>query len=240
MADVVNTQLPAAQPVSSATDAAGAGAPNGNGATASGTVDAGNGFDAKKFVPVEQLNALRSSLDQQNARMRQQLEAAQKQLAEIQKASEEQKVRGMSDDERAAYELEKEAYETEKARQEANDARQSAEYMRNLFDLKMYYASKGAPQEIVNIADPAEMQDKLLNWYGEQLKERQRQIDELKAQSAKPPAVTPPQVSTHKPGSGTAAKVKWSTIGIGSAEEAKVFEDLKQGRINVEDIDFAS
>lgn len=234
MADI-DTQLPAAQ-AGSATDAAPAGVPNGQGTTASGTVDAG--FDPKRFVPVEDLNKLRSTLDRQNAQMRQQLEQAQKQLADMQKASEEQKLKGMSDDERAAYELEREAYETERVRQEAEQSKQSADYMRNLFDLKMYYAQKGAPPEIVNIVDPAEMQDKFLSWYADKTQRLERELADLKAQSTKPPATTPPQVTTHKPGSGTAAKVKWSNIKFGTPEEAKLFEDLKLGRITENDIDF--
>lgn len=237
MADA-GVQLPAASVPGSEVDAGAAGVPNGNGMSAGGKVDAGTGFDPKQFVPVTDLNKLRSSLDQQNAQLRKQLEATQKQLVEIQKAAEESKLKGMTDDERAAYEIEREQYEAEQARIEAGKAMQSAEYMRNLFDLKMYYAQKGAPADIVNVTDPAEMQDKFLNWYAEQLNAKQKEIDQLKASAAKPPAVTPPQVSTHKPNAGLTAKIKWSTIKVGSPEEDKLFEDLKYGRITTEDIDY--
>ena len=103
----------------------------------------------------------------------------------------------------------------------------------------MYYSQKGAPPEIVNISDPAEMQDKFLGWYAEQLRAKQREIDELKASATKP-SVTPPQVTTHKPGSGNTAKIKWSTIKVGSPEEEKLFLDLKYGRISTDDIDYAA
>lgn len=239
MADV-DTQLPTASAPGSEVDAGAAGVPNGKGMSAGGKVDAGSpGFDPKQFVPVQDLNKLRSTLDQQNSQLRKQLEATQKQLAEIQKAAEESKLKGMTADERAAYEIEREQYEAEQAKAEASKAVQSAEYMRNLFDLKMYYSQKGAPPEIVNISDPAEMQDKFLGWYAEQLRAKQREIDELKASATKP-SVTPPQVTTHKPGSGNTAKIKWSTIKVGSPEEEKLFLDLKYGRISTDDIDYAA
>lgn len=240
MADV-DTQLPTANVAGSEVDAGTAGVPNGKGMSAGGKVDAGSpGFDPKQFVPVTDLNKLRSTLDQQNSKLRQQLEATQKQLAEIQKAAEESKLKGMTADERAAYEIEREQYEAEQAKAEASKAVQSAEYMRNLFDLKMYYAQKGAPPEIVNISDPAEMQDKFLGWYAEKTTRLEKELAELKASAAKPSAAQPPQVSTHKPGSGNTAKIKWSTIKVGSPEEEKLFEDLKYGRIATSDIDYAA
>lgn len=241
MADVADNQLPAANVPGSATDAGTAGAPNGQGVSAGGKVDAGSqGFDPKRFVPVDDLNKLRSALDKQNAKLQSELEQTRKQLDEIKKSNEEAKLKGMTDDERAAYEIEREQYEAEQARLEASKAIQSAEYMRNLFDLKMYYAQKGAPPEIVSIQDPAEMQDKFLGWYAEQLQAKQREIDQLKASAAKPPVTTPPQVTTHKPGSGTTAKIKWSSIKIGSPEEDKLFTDLKYGRITQDDIDYSA
>lgn len=239
MADV-DTQLPIASVPGSEMDAGTAGVPNGKGMSAGGKVDAGSpGFDPKQFVPVQDLNKLRSSLDQQNSKLRQQLEATQKQLEAIQKATEESKLKGMTADERAAYEIEREQYEAEQAKAEASKAVQSAEYMRNLFDLKMYYAQKGAPPEIVNITDPAEMQDKFLGWYADKTRQLEKELRELKASAAQP-SVTPPQVTTHKPGSGITAKIKWSTIKVGSPEEEKLFEDLKYGRVSTSDIDYAA
>jgi len=238
MADVDN-QLPTASVPGSEVDAGTAGVPNGKGMSAGGKVDAGSQvIDPKQFVPVQDLNKLRSSLDQQNAQLRRQLEATQKQLEAIQKANEESKLKSMTADERAAYEIEREQYEAERAKEEASKAVQSAEYMRNLFDLKMYYAQKGAPQEIVNITDPAEMQDKFLSWYADKTRQLEKELSELKASSAKTPASQPPQVTTHKPGSGTTAKIKWSSIKVGSPEEEKLFQDLKYGRITTNDIDY--
>lgn len=239
MADV-DTQLPTASVPGSEVDAGTAGVPNGKGMSAGGKVDAGSpGFDPKQFVPVQDLNKLRSTLDQQNSQLRKQLEATQKQLEAIQKATEESKLKSMTADERAAYEIEREQYEAEQAKAEASKAVQSAEYMRNLFDLKMYYAQKGAPPEIVNISDPAEMQDKFLGWYAEKTKQLEKELRELK-ESATKPSVTPPQVTTHKPGSGNTAKIKWSNIKMGSPEEEKLFLDLKYGRISTDDIDYAA
>lgn len=239
MADV-DTQLPTASVPGSEVDAGTAGVPNGKGMSAGGKVDAGSpGFDPKQFVPVTDLNKLRSTLDQQNSQLRKQLEATQKQLEAIQKATEESKLKGMTADERAAYEIEREQYEAEQAKIEAGKAVQSAEYMRNLFDLKMYYTQKGAPPEIVNITDPAEMQDKFLGWYAEKTARLEKELNELKASAAKP-SVTPPQVSVHKPGSGMTAKIKWSTVKVGSPEEEKLFEDLKYRRISTSDIDYTA
>lgn len=229
-------QLPTTQAPSSQPDAGGAGVPK-EGMPGSGKSDAGKSVDLSKYVPVEQLNKLRSTMDKQIADQRRQFETLQQQYQELVAWREKNETEGLTDEELVAYEAQKAQYE---AQQQIAKTRQEADrlaYERNFLALKNYYLSKGAPQEIVQLEDAAEMQEAYLNW----LIDGKRKAEEAlaKSQQSKPDkdGKQPPPVTTHKPAAGSLGKASWSSVKPGSAEEAKLFEAIASGAMKPEDVE---
>ncbi len=228
-------QLPPNADPSSQPDAGSGGVPQG-GTPASGKPDAATSIDSTKFVPVADLNKLRSTMDRQLAQQKQQFDALNKQYQELQAWREQNETEGLTDEELAAYMAEKKAYEADRKIAEANQRLAQTEYEKNVMALKQYYLSFGAPADIARIDDPSEMQDALLRWYQTELKKAQTEAEQLRSGAPDSKDKQPPPVTTHKPAAGSLGKVKLSEMKLGSKEEAEVLAKLEAGLLKPEDI----
>lgn len=231
-----DTQLPTTQEPGSQPGAGDGGVPQG-GTPAGGKTDVATSIDPKKFVPVTDINKMKSVYDRQLADQQRKFDALQNQYNELQAWREKNETEGLTDEELALYEAQREQYKAQRAIEDTRRQRDQLEYERNFMALRNYYLGKGAPQEIINLEDPTEMQEAFLNWQNERyakLEERLKQIESGSGETDK--SKQPPPVTTHKPAAGAPGKLKWADIKLGSKEEAKLLADLDAGLIKPEDI----
>lgn len=230
-------QLPPATPPGSQPDAGGSGVPQG-GTPGSGGSDGGKSIDQSKFVPAEDLNRLRSRMDRQLADANKRFDELNQQYKALMEWREKNETEGLSDEELAAYEAEKAQYEAQKQIAEARNRASQLEYEKNFIALQQYYLRKGAPQSILQIEDPAEMQEAFIEYLRDQAIKAQEELAKLKnGELAEPKDKQPPQVTTHKPAGGSLGKLSWSAIKVGSKEEAELLAALDSGKVKPEDIE---
>lgn len=229
-------QLPPTTPEGSQPDAEGAGVPKG-GTPGKGTSDAGKSTDLSKYVPVEQLNKLRSTMDKQIAEQQRQFKQLQEQYQSLLDWREKNETEGLTDDELVAYQAEKAQYEAQQKIAEAQKKAQEAEYRSNVLALKQYYLSKGAPQDIVNLDEPAEMQEAFLNWLSERATKAEAALAKAQQGGTDSKGKPVPPVTTHKPAAGSQGKLSWKEVKPGSKEEAEIFSKIEAGLIKPEDIE---
>ena len=230
-------QLPPGTTPGSQPDAGAAGVPPG------GTPDTGKKDDGKpvdqKLVPVADLNKLRSTMDRQMAEQQRQFKELQTQYQSLLEWKEKNETEGLTEEELVAYMAEKQQYEAQQAQAQAQQAQAQLEYERNFLTLKQYYLSRGAPPAIVQMDDPAEMQDAFIQW----LTDRAAKAEAALAKAAEKgdgqsQDKTPPPVTTHKPAAGSVGnKPSWSAVKVGSKEEAELFAAVEAGKIKAEDIE---
>lgn len=228
-----DTQLPPEPIPGSQPDAGDTGVPK-EGMPGGGTSDAGKP-DPKQFVPIEQLNKLRSTMDKQVAAQQQQFQQLKEQYDSLMKWREQNETEGLTDEEMVAYQAEKAQYE---AQQEIAKARQQADqlaYERNFLALKNYYLSKGAPNEVLSLDEPTEMQEAFLNWLLDRAAKAEAALAQA-GQTDQNKGKQPPPVTTHKPAAASSGGLSWSGIKLGSKEEADLMAALESGRVKPEDI----
>lgn len=217
-------------------DAGDAGVPN-EGTTSSGKRDEGKSPDLSKYVPVDQLNKLRSTMDKQIAAQQKQFQQLKEQYDSLVEWREKNEREGLTDEELVAYEAERAQYEANQKVQEANRRSAELEYEKNFLALKQYYLSKGAPQAVVGLDDPAEMQEAFLNWLIERATKAEQQLAKAGQPAPEGKGKQPPTVTTHKPAAGTLGKASWSAVKPGSKEEAELFAKVEAGLMKPEDIE---
>lgn len=230
-----DSQLPPVSEPGSQPDAGSVGVPA-EGMSEKGKSDAGQSVDLSKFVPVEDLNKLRSRMDRQISDQNKRFEDLNAQYKALLEWREKNETEGLSDEEMAVYLSEKAQYEANQKVAETQRSAAQLEYEKNFLLLKQYYLSKGAPQSIIQLEDPAEMQEAFLN----HLVERATKAEALAAKASQPtdkdtkPA---PTVTTHKPAAVSLGKSSWSKVRPGSKEESDLFAALESGAIKPEDIE---
>ncbi len=230
-------QLPPTQDQGSQPDAGSAGVPQG-GTTGGGKSDAGKSVDLTKYVPIEQLNKLRSTMDRQVADQKRQFDQLQEQYKSLMEWREKNETEGLTDEELVAYTAEKQQYEAQQETQKARQQSAQLEYERNFLALKQYYLQKGAPSDVISLEDPAEMQEAFLTWLSDRAAKAEAQLAKLQTgggDGSKTKAA--PQVTTHKPAAGALGKPSWSAVKPGSKEEADLFAAVESGKIKPEDIE---
>lgn len=229
-----DTQLPPVTEPGSQPDAGDGGVPK-EGMSAGGKSDAGKSVDPKQFVPVAELNRLRSTMDKQVADQRRQFAELKTQYDQLMEWREKNETEGLTDEEMVAYMADKAQYEASQKVAEANQKSAQLEYERNVLSLKQYYLNKGAPREIIEMDDPTEMQEAFLNLLIERANKAEEQLS--KSGKADQKDKQPPAVTTHKPAAGSPGKLSWSAVKPGSKEETELFNAVETGRIKPEDIE---
>lgn len=228
-----DTQLPPVEP-GSQPDAGDAGVPK-EGMAGGGKSDAGKSVDPKQFVPVDQLNKLRATMDRQVADQKRQFDALKSQYDQLMEWREKNETEGLTDEEMVAYMADKAQYEASQKVEEARRKSDQLEYERNVLSLKQYYLGKGAPREIIEMEDPTEMQEAFLTWLIDRATKAEEQLSRSGTQVTKDKQ--PPQVTTHKPAAGSPGKLSWSAVKPGSKEEAELFAAVESGKVKPEDIE---
>lgn len=186
-----------------------------------------------KMVPEADLNKLRSTLDRQNAELRNEAQALKKQLDALQQQATEARLKDMTPDERAVFELEQEQTQIEQERLQLQQQQYAAANARYIYELQTYYLNQGVPYNVLQgLTDPAEMQDAMIKYFKspEYLKSGQSPT----TTSSAPAAKTPPPVTTNTP--AAVGTLSWKDFAVGSPEEAKLFKDIEAGRVNPKDI----
>jgi hypothetical protein len=176
-------------------------------------------------------------MDKQIAEQKRQFDDMEKRYQSLVEWREKNETEGLTDEELVAYQAEKAQYE---AQQQIARARQESDrltYERNMLALQKYYLSKGAPQDIIAIEDPAEMQEAYLNWLIEGKKKAEDELAKVKQGAPDQKGKQPPPVTTHKPAAGSLGKASWSAVKPGSKEEADLFAALESGKLKPEDVE---
>ncbi len=231
-----DTQLPPVTEPGSQPDAGDAGVPK-EGMAGSGKSDAGKSVDPKQFVPVGELNKLRSTMDKQVAEQRRQFEALKTQYDSLMEWREKNETEGLTDEEMVAYMADKAQYEAGQKMAEAQQKSAQLEYERNFLSLKQYYLAKGASPAVIQLEDPAEMQEAFLNEIIDARKRAEDQLAKMSKTGTEPKDKQPPSVTTHKPAAGSSGKLSWSSVKPGSKEEEDLFQAVESGKIKPEDIE---
>lgn len=175
---------------------------------------------------------MQSVMDKQVAAQESRYKVLEQQYKELLSWREKNETEGLTDEELAAYLAEKSQYEASQKQGEAERKQQEAEYRSQVLSLKQYYMDKGAPREITAIEDPAEMQDKFIDWLNERAAKAEAALKKAPVTDVK----KAPDVTTHKPAAGSPGKLSWKDVKLGSKEEADLMARIEAGLVKPEEI----